>query len=301
MGLKTLLTDLQASTDGKTTIPGFMPQRSPTAPELETWNQITPHVVVFKNQNITWPDGGNEIFNNDQPYVRTTPPEFGKDNAYEAPGGLATLAGDFGQVDYSRGGEFGGKARAQDFMRITKFLLSPTGLSWNTREATLQLTNPRVDAPMKGLFDNFGNFGFGGGVPDPNQQAWNFGLNTLTQVALSGISHIPREGLIPFIHSGYADGVKQSKWHLEESMAHKDGNRLVHLFKHKIADSDPHYGMGGYYLLGGDSAGGLDLGGFGDFLNKLTGKGEELFSYLGGPDSLYGVGRTFHGRYTERV
>ena len=292
MGLKNLLTDLQASTDGKTTIPGFMPQRSPTAPDLETFEKVTPHVIVFKNQSIGWPDGEHNTYSENQPFVRSTPPDW--------PFKHNTFVGDINSdaVEYTRGGgSLGSLRRAQDWERIGNFFKTTRGKGFLEQQMLLQLTNPRVDAPMVGLFGNLGGFAFLGGVPDPNQQTYNYGINTQIQSVLSGISHIPREGLIPFVHSGYADGVKRSNWDNEKSMANKESNRMVHLFKHKIADSDPTYGIGNYF--DNEGAGGLQLGGFGNLLNKLTGKGEELFSYLGGPDSLFGLGRTFHGRYTK--
>ena len=290
MGLKTLLTDLQAGIPEASTIPGFMVQRSPTSPELETYQIITPHVIKFNNLGITWPDGNNSVYSNNQPFVRGTPPEWSFQNSKY----IGDIDSD--SVEYIRGGgSLASLRRSNDFERIGRFFGTPRGKGFLEQQMLLQLTNPRVDAPMHGMFEHLGGFSFLGGVPDPNQQTYNYGLNTQIQSTLSGLTHLPREGLIPFVHSGYADGVKKSNWEDPKSMANKESNRLIHLVKHKMADPG---GFGNYYDHGNASAG-FDLGGLGKLLNKLTGKGEELFSYLGGPDSLFGVGRTFHGRFVN--
>ena len=40
-------------------------------------------------------------------------------------------------------------------------------------------------------------------------------------------------------------------------------------------------------------------GGVGMLMNKIGGKGEPLYDYWGGPGSMFGIGRTFIGRYVD--
>ena len=126
------------------------------------------------------------------------------------------------------------RRRVEDFERISKFLFTTgEGGRFIRNQIGLQLSNPRVDAPMKGALDNLLNFGFDGGVPDPNQTEYN-PLKTLIQASLSGIVNTgqaaAREGLIPFVHSGYYNNFFDKKGAPKSlGMGNPDANRLIHL------------------------------------------------------------------------
>lgn len=191
------------------------------------------------------------------------------------------------------------RRRLEDFERISRFLFNTgEGGRFIRTNIGLQLSNPRVDAPMKGALDNLLNFGFDGGVPDPNQDAYN-PIKTLLQGTLTGILNsgdaAAREGLIPFVHSGYYDNFFSKGKAIDEGMRNPNNNRLVFLgtkIGHiKKEQEDPGLLGGGFEKLN-DIASKIN-----DGLMWLGGGGEELFSYVGGPDSIYGIGTTIHRRW----
>tara|TARA_R110001592_G_scaffold5457_1_gene30041 strand:+ start:4637 stop:6643 length:2007 start_codon:yes stop_codon:yes gene_type:complete len=203
------------------------------------------------------------------------------------------------------GASFNLKRRDDDWIRLSNFYSTPTGKRFKLRQTSLQFMNPRVDSPQKGLGDvlagQLGSLTFGlFGLPDPNQWVYNGGINTLLSSVTAGITAMPRAGLVPGQHYGYDDVTKKSLWQTTDkendkyidSLTSQTNNRLVFLQKNKISDSD----QGSLGLLGGLGAPGTVLG---DVLGFLTGNGEELFSYLGGPKSILGIGRTTHFRYTN--
>ena len=209
-----------------------------------------------------------------------------------------------------RGGmEFSTLRREQDWIRLGRFFDTPQGKAFKKKQIGLQLMNPRVDSPQKGLVEvgmgalNSLTFGLTG-LPDPNQWIYNDGLNTKVSSILSGIVSIPREGILPGQHYGYDDVTKRSLWQKVDNgeelgaldtppLTHKEGNRLVYLHTNKVSDESTGGSLG---LLSGLGAPGTT---FGNILGFLTGNGEELFSYLAGPSSILGIGRTTHFRYTN--
>ena len=130
--------------------------------------------------------------------------------------------------------------RYTDYERIDKFLRSSTGQTWLTQQVGLQLSNPRVDAPMMGALDNLLGGGFGVGLgdhpPDPNQTEYLPTVNinkTLLSVGLAGMINTgplaAREGLIPFVHSGYYDNFFSKGKATDEGMRNPEHNKLVYL------------------------------------------------------------------------
>ena len=185
--------------------------------------------------------------------------------------------------------------RFLDKARFDKWLQTPTGRQWNSTQTLLQASNPKPNMPVEGLantkswkqaFQNLTNV-------DPNQTFWNLGINTGQSILSGGKRQIPREGLTPFkaFHEGYADYVPLIEGN--------EMNRLVHLAeKTGIYIKPPEKEKRGDKAL--------------EFLkdvskrahnvvSTLAGRGEELYSYLGGPGSKYGLGRTFIGRYTNTI
>ena len=80
----------------------------------------------------------------------------------------------------------------EDVIRISKFMLTPKGIAWSIKQRQLQKSNPKITKPTA-------NRG------DANQRKWSFGLNTLSQVAVSAFGgHVKREGTNPlFPNDGY--------------------------------------------------------------------------------------------------
>ena len=228
--------------------------------------------------------------------------EFGKGKAYDQPNmGFSSepfittpIQDDFSNVGTTLNSLTGGLIRGgalthtdrllNDTERITKFMLTPKGLSFIAKQEGLQLSNPKISAPNVS-------------ISRANQRTYNLGINTLTQVAASGTGiHIKREGITPLAFEGYADAKKLR--------SDNENNRLIYLFEDKIsysttqeyipADQSP---LGGF-LSGVSSVINFisDLSGdVGEFL----GFKEQLYSYSGGPNSLYGIGQTTIFRYDD--
>ena len=156
-----------------------------------------------------------------------------------------------------------------DVERISNFMATPKGLSFLLKQEGLQLSNPKVSAPSVN-------------ISRANQRTYNFGVNTLAQIGLSGTgTHIKREGLTSLAFEGYADAAKLK--------SNNENNRLIYLFNDKISTSPS----------------GLDTAlGFADDLLGVVGLSvglgdNELYSYSGGPNSTYGIGQTVIRRYTN--
>ena len=159
-----------------------------------------------------------------------------------------------------------------DLKRITKFLITPKGISFIAKQVGLQLSNPRMDKPMSGL----------AAISDANQRTYT-PLTTLASVGTAGTGvYFDREGLIPGRHKGYIDATggflgtnlfanDKDPGREKNQRRNKQENRLLYLFQDRIEDN----------------------------IGRLSGKGEELYSYGGGPKSLYGIGRTTIKRYTD--
>lgn len=175
------------------------------------------------------------------------------------------------------------------------------------RQIGLQLMNPKISAPMGGLID----------TAPANQRTFN-PVSLAAQIFLSGTGiHIKREGLQPFNNRGYINNTRFDPSLFQDPTGDILGdllptkkfdgddldNRLINLYDSKIGDK----GTLRDNVLSGTILGPLEIvntiaGAIGDvaggILNKIGGKGEELYSYWGGPGSMFGIGRTFIGRYT---
>ena len=217
--------------------------------------------------SLDYPDGGTWLGGPNQRPLMTKPLI---DFADSTVGGI---------VDTFTGGFIRGGAATHvernltDTARIGKFLITPKGVSFIAKQVGLQLSNPRMDVPMANLIS----------VSDANQRTYNLGVNTLASVATAGTGiRFDREGLIPGVHKGYIDakgGFLGTNLFADDKdpnrpknkRRNKQENRLLYLFQDKIEDDT----------------------------RKFSGKGEELYSYGGGPKSLYGIGKTTIRRYTD--
>ena len=174
-----------------------------------------------------------------------------------------------------------------DAQRIARFFSTPDGQNFIDRQIGLQLMNPKINAPYsEGIFDS----------SPANQRTYNFGLNTEFQIAMGGFAkgHIKREGSIPFNERGYI----KDKTILSNST---ENNRLIYLFSNKISDFDYAPPPTGFAATGLGSFISNAASTINNVLNKLGGKGESLYDYIGGPGSTMGLGRTHIGRYTNTV
>ena len=170
-----------------------------------------------------------------------------------------------------------------DGERIGRFLISPKGLAFITKQVGLQLTNPKVSRP-------------GRGISRANQRTYNVGVNTLASVVSAGTGlYVKREGLLPTAHAGYA----QAKKLFEDN----DNNRLIYLFEDHIEQQTTVEGL--------PEKERSKLGQFfyniGQGLKKakkflLGGSdGETLYSYNAGPGSIFGIGRTRIKKYAPYI
>jgi hypothetical protein len=235
---------------------------------------------------LDYPDGGTWLGGPNQRPLMTKP--------------LIDFSGNVGSaIDTFTGGLIRGGAATHlernltDLARITKFLITPKGIGFIAKQVGLQLSNPRMDKPMSGF----------GAISDANQRTYT-PLTTLASVASAGTGlYFDREGLIPGVHKGYLDatggplGTNLFADPIEgKGDKNKQENRLLYLYQDKIQllpELTPS--KTGDTILGKIGAFGKKVGsvlGFG-------GKGEELFSYQGGPDSLYGIGKTTIRRYSN--
>ena len=166
-----------------------------------------------------------------------------------------------------------------DGERIGRFLISPKGLAFITKQVGLQLTNPKISRP-------------GRGASRANQRTYNVGVNTLASVVSAGTGlYIKREGLLPTAHAGYAQD--------EKLFEDNDNNRLLNLFENHIEEQTPQTtersGLGQFFSNVGQGlkkAKKFILGGS---------EGETLYAYNGGPGSLFGIGRTQIRKYAPYV
>lgn len=155
-----------------------------------------------------------------------------------------------------RGGIVTATARSiKDVERITKFLLTPQGLGFLTKQVGLQASNPKIRE--------------GGNIfnePASNQRTYNLGVNTLASVlgSAAGI-RFKREGLTPLSDPTKFEGYA-SNTDLELTQENSSNNRLIGLLNNHIIDIDSE---------------------------------NILFEYNGGPDSLYGLGRTTINKYVN--
>ncbi len=227
-----------------------------------------------------------------------------------------------------RGGITTAISRAgKDTARITKFYLSSRGISWLGAQVGLQLTNPLIRE--------------GGTLTRPrnsNQRTYNLGINTLAQIpfTFTGL-HLKREGLLPTDYQGYIGDLQETKYGKDgtnpgEGLGHLspidiysstgavggvgtdlvltapdgalgDGNRLINLFAQHIipdagsanASADTEDGKFKKFFKSAGAA----LSKFANAGNQLS--TSELYSYKGGPNSLYGIGRTTHYKTSENT
>ena len=184
-----------------------------------------------------------------------------------------------------------------DVARITQWGTTPEGLAWNAKQIGLQLTNPKISEPVRGTGAS-------------NQRTYN-PLNTIAQIGVEGTGvRFTREGALGFagVHQGYLD--HKAILGLNEDEERDPSSKLSTLFVNHILEDKSHdpKGKGGQKPPPADEKSGVGkflekaAGKVGDFFNNLLSKdGEPLYSYSGGPHSLYGIGRTEIRKYAPFI
>ena len=177
-----------------------------------------------------------------------------------------------------RGGAVGAiNASVTDTLRISKFFIDfPKGPLFLAKQVGLQLSNPRLEVPK-----NIANIASGGinnalavstnGLLEPTR-VYNLGINTLLQVPINAIGgHILRHGLLPFTDN---DSTKYEAIVTANNSDTSKNNRLVSLAKT-----------------------------FGLTPNTTPDSTKDqllIDKYLGGPNSVYGIGNTLIHRAENR-
>ena len=178
---------------------------------------------------------------------------------------------------------------AQDVARLTKFYLTSRGIGFLAKQTALQLTNPRIPVGSTTVF----------GLELDRNRTFNLGLNILAQagVNFSGI-HFDRSGATPvfpeedkyeryYTNLSSTEVATDSIGEINRRQGITGGNRLLTLYDSAILGNgegtpEDEKGKLGQFVQG-----------IGNKIKELTGRGgEELFAYNGGPNSLYGIGKT---------
>ena len=196
-------------------------------------------------------------------------------------GGFLNLIGSLTD-GFVRGGIVNAVERsAQDVARLTRFYLTSRGIGFLARETALQLTNPRTPVGSTTIF----------GLELSRTRTFNLGLNILAQagVNFSGV-HFDRSGATPVFpeedkyETFYSNlsriSPAEDEGTIDNNKGITGGNRLVTL--HKTFTS----------IIEGDVVDG-------PFIKSSTAPGSTLFEYNGGPDSIYGIGKTTIRKFTD--
>ena len=192
-----------------------------------------------------------------------------------------------------RGGIVGAtNAAITDTFRIGKFLTDlPKGPLWIVKQVGLQLSNPKLEIRTVdtgiGFIDNIANkinskFGIG------PTRIYNLGINTIAQVPVNAFGiHFNRHGLLPVQDENTKYLAVVTANNKEDN---SKNNRLVGyvntLLNKPFKPVKPASGL--FQSLLSIIPGGS---------NFITPQQQTIDSYVGGPNSIYGIGRTFIRRY----
>lgn len=166
-----------------------------------------------------------------------------------------------------------------DKSRIKKFFESkPRGTAFLQKQIGLQLSNPKIETGNS--FQVVPNSNIIGGLLE-NTRIYNNGINTLTQIGVQGTgTHLVRHGIFPIDLSSkyYRDIVGAQNINNNSST-----NRLLILQKLKLSTN------AATAVVNINQANKLGIS-----LNRNM-----IFNYLGGPNSVYGIGSTTVRRYED--
>jgi hypothetical protein len=191
-----------------------------------------------------------------------------------------------GGLDYDINSSTFTKSSQIDKERIKKFLDSkPRGTSFIEKQVGLQLSNPKIQTGP--ALYAFGSFLSTVNITE-NTRLYNLGKNTLAQVGFSGTGiHANRHGIIPLDSTAkhYSD-IVGSEINLTENESIAK-NRLLILQQLKMSKGN---NLSTNSIISNIN----EVNKLGISLNKNV-----LFDYLGGPGSVYGIGKTTLRRYVD--
>ena len=277
MGLKQLLTNLE----GEGTLDAYPNHNTPEDTGGFNYGNSTSifDTKIFNQKSFKFGEGTaydkpNEGYSN-EPFIKKT-------LDLTIGGGGATNFVDSFTDGLIRGGAVTHLERQlTDAARIGKFLITGKGIAFITKQVGLQLSNPKI---REGTLTN---------PAKSNSRTYNLGVNTLAQVAASGTGlHVKREGLLPTSFDGYIDD-------LDKTRATDNNNRLIQFFEEKIAPDTTIKPPTTNQPESTPESGNI-FNQIGNAVNSFLGipdKPETLYSYTGGPGSLYGIGNTTIRRY----
>jgi hypothetical protein len=191
-----------------------------------------------------------------------------------------------GGLDYDINSSTFTKSSQIDKERIKKFLDSkPRGTSFIEKQVGLQLSNPKIQTGP--ALYAFGSFLSTVNITE-NTRLYNLGKNTLAQVGFSGTGiHANRHGIIALDSTAkhYSD-IVGSEINLTENESIAK-NRLLILQQLKMSKGN---NLSTNSIISNIN----EVNKLGISLNKNV-----LFDYLGGPGSVYGIGKTTLRRYVD--
>ena len=254
--------------------------------------------------------------------------KYGHDQPGGGDSGLPYIKTDINTVDTSfnklrltkfddgliRGGVVGAiNSSIVDTLRVGKFFIDlPKGPLFLIKQVGLQLANPKLESKElrtnnptsgQGLLGNVGNFITNTVNRVTNAvgptRIYNLGLNTLTQIPVNAFGgHFNRHGILPVqtedtkyfsvVNSNNAEALNNTN--SVKSGYEKVGNRLLRLATKFELDKK---------ITPPETSGGL-LGSVASFLgvgNSLKPEALIIDRYIGGSDSVYGIGNTTINRF----
>ena len=221
------------------------------------------------------PKGGNSR----QPYIKSNIPEGTENYAFkpyalfgDSEVGLTSGGGGVLETINSvssgliRGGVIGaGIHSVTDVLRLAQFGIDlERGIPFIAKQVGLQLSNVKLEAPSPS-------------APSlNNNRIYNLGVNTIAQAGVNAFGlHFKRHGLFPSPSDGQDDDTGYYKLAKNNNLNGYGRNRLIRLltkFRNGNKDEDER---------------GSDI--------------KELYSYNGGPKSVYGIGETTIRSYTNTL
>jgi len=210
-----------------------------------------------------------------------------------------------------RGGTIGATTSSTvDTLRIGKFLKDvPKGFLFVNRQVGLQLSNPKLEhrklninrpTSGQGFLTNVGNFILNTANTIENAvgptRVYNLGINTLAQIPVNAFGgHIVRHGFLPISDSSkYYGPVVYDNNFLNNS------NRLIDLSKKfKLGDQKLNQIINNPLINRINQISGFINNIFGTSLPSINLNNKETIidEYIGGPNSVYGIGKTTIKRY----
>jgi len=201
-----------------------------------------------------------------------------------------------------RGGALGALGHSlEDTLRVSKFLTDfPRGPLFLAKQVGLQLSNPAIETKKIQIGNGQGILGFiGNTLSDLSNtlgptRIYNLGLNTLAQIPVNAFGgHFNRHGLLPIQD-------ENTKYEAVVKYNNEQGqNRLVNLTTRLINPVQSQTGLNIFNGALGVANTALNIvnGVFGTSVPAVQPQQLNINQYIGGPDSVYGVGTTTIRRY----